>query len=355
MKTGKDFFAQEYWYDLPKEQIAQAPAEPRDSSKLLIYNSTSNSITVSTFNHIDSFLPSSSQLILNDAKVVPARCVLHKQTGGRVVVLFLINEWIHSPLHLIPAFTDRKVSIGDSLSFSNGQSVTVKQQDGQVFFLQWSKSKEELLSNLNQYGVMPIPPYIKHTPLTRDELMRKYQTVFAKNPGSSAAPTASLHFTDTVFSRLDQKGIKKSYVTLHVGLGTFAPLTKHNLENNTLHKEWVEVPADTAQIVTHAHRDHTTLCAVGTTVVRTLESYALFGTLGKPYTGDTTLFIRPGFSFKCVDHLITNFHLPSSSLMMLVDAFLAHKKAKRRILELYDYAKHHEFRFYSFGDAMLIL
>lgn len=355
MKRPNSLIANEYWYELPNEQIAQAPADPRDSSKLLVYNSNTDAIELTIFKSISEFLPPSTHLILNDAKVVPSRCTLHKKTGGKVVVLFLVNEWINSPQLCIPAFTDRKVTVGDSLYFANNDSVVVERQEGQLFYLRWSKSKEELIDNLNSYGTMPIPPYIKHTPLSRDELIEKYQTVFAQSPGSSAAPTASLHFTNEVFRNLNKKEIQKSYVTLHVGLGTFAPLTRENLENNTLHKEWVEIPHSTAQALSDIQSQNESICAVGTTVVRTLESYALYGVPGKPFTGDTTLFIRPGFQFKLVNHLITNFHLPSSSLMMLVDAFLLHKKANRRILELYEYAKRHNFRFYSFGDAMLIL
>jgi S-adenosylmethionine:tRNA ribosyltransferase-isomerase len=227
-----------------------------------------------------------------------------------------------------------------------------------MFFCAWSGTAPTLIEQLNTYGTMPIPPYIKNTPLNRDELMEKYQTIFAKNAGSSAAPTASLHFTDRVFQSLEQKGIRKEFVTLHVGLGTFAPLTEENLRTETLHKEWCEVPEKTYRFFEKSIQSGTKkaeITAVGTTVVRTLESYALHGTIGQPYAGDTTLFIRPGFQFQLVDHLVTNFHLPSSSLMMLVDAFLAHKKAKTRILPLYEYAKAHAFRFYSFGDAMLIL
>lgn len=355
MKSNQDNIAKEYWYELPTEQIAQAPANPRDSSKLLVYDTQRDLIILSTFRKLNHFLPSSSQLILNDAKVVPARCILYKKTGGKVVALFLINEWIHSPAELIPVFMDRKVSVGDNLHFANKEVVTVERQIGQIFYVRWRKSKEAFLDNLNKFGVMPIPPYIKHTPLTRDELMEKYQTVFARTPGSSAAPTASLHFTDDVFASLEKNGIERAYVTLHVGLGTFAPLTKENIDSNSLHKEWIEVSKTTVQHIQNAKRNNKTICAVGTTVMRTLESYALFGTTSEQFAGDTNLFIRPGFQFQLVDHLITNFHLPSSSLMMLVEAFLVHKKAKRRILELYEYAQTHDFRFYSFGDAMLIL
>jgi S-adenosylmethionine:tRNA ribosyltransferase-isomerase len=203
---------------------------------------------------------------------------------------------------------------------------------------------------------MPIPPYIKHSPLNRDELLEKYQTIFAKNAGSSAAPTASLHFTPEVFQSLEKKRIQTITTTLHVGLGTFAPLTEKNLKENKLHSEWYEINAKAAEAIKKMKLQDSNqkICAVGTTVARTLEAYAREGVVGEPHSGSTELFIRPGYSFKLVDALITNFHLPGSSLMMLVDAFLAYKKAPKRILELYKYAIQNEFRFYSFGDVMLI-
>lgn len=345
----------DYWYDLPKELIAQAPAIPRDTSKLLVYNTHANTIEIDIFRNIASHLPSSSVFILNDAKVIPARCELKKKTGGKVKVLFLVNEWIMSPTKAIPCFVDRKVTVGDELVFPNGAKIYIEDQQEQLFSLRWTGSKEEFITILNRYGTMPIPPYIKHTPLNRDELMEKYQTVFAESPGSSAAPTASLHFTQDVFASIAEKGIKKSHVTLHVGLGTFAPLTQENLDTGTLHKEWIDVSETTSSFIQQTKEQSKTICAVGTTVVRTLESYALRGTPGHAFAGDTDLFIRPGFHFQLVDHMITNFHLPSSSLMMLVDSFLAHKNSQKRILELYEFAKKERFRFYSFGDAMLIL
>lgn len=354
-RTDTEKMKDDYWYDLPKELIAQAPANPRDTSKLLVYNTQTNSIKIDIFRNIASHLPSSSVFILNDAKVVPARCELKKKTGGKVKVLFLVNEWIVSPTKSIPCFVDRKVSIGDELTFLNGATVYVEDQHEHLFYMRWTGSKEEFIDNLNKYGTMPIPPYIKHSPLSRDELIEKYQTVFAKKAGSSAAPTASLHFTKRVFDCLEHKGIRHAEVTLHVGLGTFAPLTEENLVSGVLHKEWIEVPQSTVDFISEARERSKTICAVGTTVVRTLESYAICGKPGSVFAGDTDLFIRPGFQFKLVDHMITNFHLPSSSLMMLVDAFLAQKKSHRRILELYEIAKNAGFRFYSFGDAMLIL
>ena len=344
-----------YWYDLPKEMIAREPAVPRDASKLLVYNTATDDITIDYFYNLATHLPPSTALILNDAKVVPARVTLTKETGGKIVVLFLVNEWLPHPEGPIPCFVDRKTAVGEKLYFPDKTYVTVVRQEEGTFYVSWNGPATTLIDKLNTYGTMPIPPYIKNTPLSRDQLMEKYQTIFAKKAGSSAAPTASLHFTDRVFTSLEQKGIQKAYVTLHVGLGTFAPLTEENLKTGTLHKEWYEVPATTAEKIRTENAEHGTICAVGTTVVRTLESYALHGTIGQPYAGDTTLFIRPGFQFQLVNHLVTNFHLPSSSLMMLVDAFLAHKKAQTRILALYEYAKRNGFRFYSFGDAMLIL
>ncbi len=345
----------EYWYDLPERLIAQEPANPRDTSKLLVYDTQSNQLIIDQFFNFATYLPPSTALTLNDAKVVPARVTLTKETGGKIVVLLLINEWIASPNGPIPCFLDRKAGIGDRLYFHDKSFVTVQRQDEGLFFVSWEGSSTDLLAKLDKYGVMPIPPYIKHSPLSRDALMEKYQTVFAKSPGSSAAPTASLHFTKRVFDAIAAKGIQKITTTLHVGLGTFAPLTEKNLQENKLHSEWYEVSAIAAEELKKAKDEHKKICAVGTTVVRTLESYAKEGVLGKPYAGNTELFIRPGYEFKLVDMLSTNFHLPSTSLMMLVDAFLAYKKAPKRILELYKYAEDHEFRFYSFGDTMLIL
>lgn len=344
-----------YWYDLPQEYIAQEPTTPRDESKLLIYNTKTNEIKTDYFYSISTHLPPSTAFTLNDSKVVPARVTLHKETGGKIVVLFLINEWLPHQSGPIPCFFDRKAQIGDKLYFEDKSYVTVNDQKAELFHVMWDKSASDLLSILAQYGTMPIPPYIKHSPLTRDELMVKYQTVFAKKEGSSAAPTASLHYTDRVFKSLKEKNMEELRVTLHVGLGTFAPLTEQNIKEKKLHNEWFEISERTAIRLQEIKKNQTPLLAVGTTVVRTLESYALRGTVGQSFSGDTDLFIMPGFQFQMVDMLQTNFHLPSSSLMMLVDAFLAYKKAPKRILELYEYAKKHDFRFFSFGDTMLIV
>lgn len=349
----------EYWYELPERLIAQEPAIPRDFSKLLVYNTANNELIIDTFSNLATHLPPSTTITLNDAKVVPARVTLTKQSGGKIVVLFLINEWISTKSGPIPCFLDRKGRVGDRLYFEDQSFCTIQNQKEGLFYLVWEGNAEELLQKLNNYGTMPIPPYIKHTPLNRDELMEKYQTVFARSLGSAAAPTASLHFTEKIFNSLEAKGIKKQYVTLHVGLGTFAPLTEDNLRTKTLHHEWYEMPGEVMEEIKILNQNKNQksnnkdidITAVGTTVVRTLESAAASGQA----QGATNLFIMPPYEFRVVKHLITNFHLPGSSLMMLVDAFLASKGAKRRILELYAFAIQNNFRFYSFGDGMLIL
>ncbi len=340
-----------YWYDLPSSRIAQSPAVPRDSNKLLIYDTRSDSLMVDYFYHLDSYLEPSSVITLNDSRVVPVRVVLRKKTGGKIVVLFLINEWINDTSKPIPCFFDRKGSIGENLYFNEKSFVTVQSQEEALFYVSWGERPEALISLLEAQGVMPIPPYIKNTPLSRDELLEQYQTIFAKKQGSSAAPTASLHFTQRVFESLEKKGIQKANITLHVGMGTFAPLTKQNLRENKLHNEWYEVTGETFGFINKSKKEGKKIIAVGTTVVRTLESVAKNKTLN----GKTDLFIQPPYKFAVADGLITNFHLPGSSLMMLVDAFLEYKQSKKRILELYDFAIKNAFMFYSFGDAMLIL
>lgn len=342
---------EEYWYNLPKERIAQKPASPRDSNRLLVYETQKNKLSLDYFYHLDRYLDSSSVITLNDSRVVPVRITMYKQTGGKIVTLFLINEWIHNPTAPIPCFFDRKGSVGEKLYFEDKSFVTIQSQKEGLFYVDWIGRPEALISKLDVYGVMPIPPYIKKTPLSREELLDQYQTIFAKKQGSSAAPTASLHFTQRLFDHLEKKGVTKKYVTLHVGMGTFAPLTEKNLHDNTLHTEWYEVAQATYDDIASAKRKGKKIIAVGTTVTRTLESVVK----NNVFVGKTNLFIRPPYQFRVVDGLVTNFHLPGSSLMMLVDAFLEYKRSKKRIMELYDVAIKNKMMFYSFGDAMLIL
>ena len=305
------------------------------------------------FYNLDRYLSTDSFLVLNNTKVLPARVKMKKETGGKVVTLFLPLSVIPSSVEgsIVSALADRKIEVGQKLFFESGDFVEVIGQKEHIFELKFNISRERLYQLLKKYGSMPVPLYLKRTPLKRNQLLKKYQTIFAKHEGSSAAPTASLHFTDRVFNKLRKKNIKKYFVTLHVGLGTFAPITDENLKTKKLHEEYFEIDQPALQSIRKAKKEGKKLVAVGTTVVRTLESLAR----DSSPSGKTDLFIYPPYSFKTVDNLITNFHLPKSSLMMLVEAFLKHKKAERSLVELYNIAIKNNFRFYSFGDAMLIV
>lgn len=336
-------------YYLPKNQIAQKPASPRDHSRIFVYDTKKDTITFDYFYHLDRYLPSDSFLVLNNTKVLPARVEMKKATGGKIIVLFLVNEIKEKGL--VPALVDRKVTVGEKLFFQNGDWVEVVKQKEHIFTLRYHFTQEKLFDLLHSFGMMPVPLYLKNTPLERDQLLKKYQTVFAKKEGSAAAPTASLHFTNRVFNKLKQKGIKKYFVTLHVGLGTFAPITEENLMKKTLHQEYFEITKSTWQTIEKERKMGKKLLAVGTTVVRTLESAAKT----KKLFGQTDLFIFPPYRFLMIDGLITNFHLPKSSLMLLVEAFLQFKGVKKSLVELYNIAVKNNFRFYSFGDAMVII
>jgi S-adenosylmethionine:tRNA ribosyltransferase-isomerase len=286
---------------------------------------------------------------------LPARVMMKKETGGNVIVLFLPP----GEKSIISAVADRKIELDQKIFFGSGDFIKVVGQKGYVFSLEFNFSRKKLYSLLKKYGSMPIPLYLKKSPLKQDQLLEKYQTIFAKHEGSSAAPTASLHFTNRLFKKLKKKGIKNYFITLHVGLGTFASVTRHNLKAKKLHEEYFEVDQSVLRAIERAKDQGKKLVAAGTTVVRTLESVTRSRPLQKKQAqtiiGNTDLFIYPPYNFKMVDHLITNFHLPKSSLMMLVEAFLQHKKAKKSLIELYNIAIKNKFRFYSFGDAMLIL
>jgi len=377
---------EDYDYLLPEKNLALEPAMPRDSSKLFIYDTIVDKIIFDSFSNLDKYLPKNSFLVLNNTKVLPARVTMKKQTGGKIVTLFLINELTES--QIVKVIVDRKVNVGDRLFFDDGNYIDCISQKENIFEFKFNFPKEKLFLLLQKFGVMPIPPYLKGSPLKRDELLEKYQTVFAKMTplrckyklASSAAPTASLHFTDSVFDKLKQKGIEKTFVTLHVGLGTFAPINEANIKQKKLHEEYYEVNKKTLQKINKLRKEGKKLVGVGTTVVRTLESIdcgsatrffshkSLTSSSRGPLEsekklllphqsiyGKTDLFIFPPYDFKLVDVMITNFHLPKSSLMMLVEAFLQHKKAKRSLVELYNIAIKNNFRFYSFGDAMLII
>jgi len=335
-----------YGYLLPKKNLALEPAVPRDGSKLFIYDSSTDEIVFDHFYNLDKYLPKNSFMVMNNTKVLPARVTMKKEFGGKVVILLLVNEIVGN---ILPIIVDRKITVGEKIFFDDENFLDIVNQNENIFEVKFSFTKQKLFSLLEKYGTMPIPPYLKKSPLTRDELLKKYQTIFAKTDGSAAAPTASLHFTNKAFDKLEKKGIEKYFVTLHVGLGTFAPITDKNIKQKKLHEEYFEVGRETLRCIDTSKQEGKKLVAVGTTVVRTLESKA------RHRVFSTDLFIFPPYDFKMVDILITNFHLPKSSLMMLVEAFLQFKGAKKNLVELYNMAIKNNFRFYSFGDVMLIL
>jgi len=351
MKTLEETLS-EYDYDFAPEMIAQEPASPRDSAKLLAYEKKTGKVNFDTFANIGKYLPKGAVLVLNDTKVFPARLHVKKKTGGRVEVFYLGEKDGN-----ISALTNHFLEVGEKVFLTEKIWLECLGKEDKIYTLKPSFPIADLQKVFQKYGETPIPPYIKNSPLSEKELRGKYQTVFAKKRGSVAAPTASLHFTDRLLAKLKKQGIQIEFVTLHVNLGTFAPLTEEAIKNGKLHKEWYEVPEKTAKALLKAKKEGRPIIAVGTTAVRTLESYT-----GLPCekhrvvlckecrNGETQLFIRPGYEFKFVDGMVTNFHVPKSSLLMLVASFVGREK----LFELYAEAMKKDFRLFSFGDGMLL-
>lgn len=344
-----------YDYALPAQLIATAPAHPRDSARLLIFDQLTNHTSFDTFRNITNYLPKNAVLVFNETRVIPARMHVRKQTGGVITLLFLgtVIQTTHrdafSSPHLpdaIRVLAEGKIKSGDILVWQNGHTFTVDSRDEKEATLTPSFPINQLHSMLERYGETPLPPYMKNSPLSETERREKYQTVFAKENGSVAAPTAGLHFTKELLQKITDHGCAIRYVTLHVNLGTFAPLTEEHLRTHSLHEETYAIDSNTAQFLNDAKREGRPIIAVGTTVVRTLES--AFGT--GSMTGTTTLFLSPENPPQFVDGLITNFHVPKSSLLMLTAAFTKREK----LLDLYQQAIERKFRFFSFGDGMMI-
>jgi S-adenosylmethionine:tRNA ribosyltransferase-isomerase len=332
-------------YTLPPEGIAQTPVEPRDASRLLVLQRKTGEIIHSHFREIGRFLRPGDRLVINETRVIPARLFARKiPTGGRVEILLLRKlgdcDW--------EAWLGGKgLSPGRKLQVEGGPPAEVTAiLDGAGRQVHFSEPIEPYLA---RGGHVPLPPYI-HTPLADPE---RYQTVYARWPGSAAAPTAGLHFTPELIASLKAQGLDFTTVTLHVGLDTFAPVTEGDPREHKIHTEWCQVTPQAAEAIHQTRRQGGRIVAVGTTSVRTLESAARqAGAEGMaPFEGPTDLFILPGFEFRIVDALVTNFHLPRSTLLMLVSAFAS----REQILSTYELAIHENYRFYSFGDAMLIL
>ena len=351
---NQDFLLSSYDYQLPPQAIAQTPAVPRDSSRLLIVDSR-QSCTHAIFHDLPNWLRSGDLLVLNDTRVIPARLYGQKTTGSKVEILLIEERSPNCWLALVKP--GKRFSIGSTIVFESsdrGSSLQAKvvakdAATGGRILQFFPPANESLWSILDRYGQLPLPPYITES----DAPDERYQTVYAKEPGAIAAPTAGLHFTPELLERLQQQGIEQTQITLHVGIGTFRPVETEEIENHTMHREWIEVSAHTVAKIEETKANGGRVIAVGTTATRALEGAAKESTTGElaPYRGQTDLFIYPGYQWQVVDGLITNFHLPGSSLLMLVSAMIGRK----RLLDLYQEAIERDYRFYSFGDAMLIL
>ncbi|MEK7649422.1 MAG: tRNA preQ1(34) S-adenosylmethionine ribosyltransferase-isomerase QueA [Patescibacteria group bacterium] len=340
-----------YDYRLPESLVARRPSVLRDRSKLFVYDTAAETVAFDEFRNIAQYLAPQSLLVLNETKVVPARITLTKETGGKVVALLLINEWrAGEPLK---ALCDRKVTVGQILRAGARHQFRVVGQEGKLFFLKPNVSRETLIRFLSKVGETPIPKYLAGGEMPERTLRLRYQSIFAKRAASVAAPTASLHFTPQVFRTLEKKHVTHTEVALHVGMGTFAPFGERELRTKKLFTEYYEISRGSARRINDAKKVGHPIIAVGTTATRALESAARESShlAGKRATD---IFIYPPYRFRIIDGLITNFHLPQSSLMLLVDAFLQHKHARRGVVDLYKIAIRKKFRFYSFGDAMLI-
>ncbi len=344
--------ADEYKYKLPDNLIANKPAEPRDAARLLIYSTATDEIVFDTFANLSRYLPSESVLVLNDTKVVPARLPMTKITGGIVNVLFLMNEWNGS--ETIKGLPDRMITAGESLYLVNRPVAEVVSNVREEFTFKLTVSADQFRQLCEVYGRTPLPPYI-HSDLPEEKVRVEYQTTYATHPASVAAPTASLHFTDSVFAALDAKEVHRTHITLHVGRGTFSPLTADMEKNGKLHPEPIHISKESAELIRAAKAAGKPVVAAGTTAVRLLESAPDQILAGQGYDGETSLFIRPPHQFRVTDALITNFHLPGTSLLTLLDAFLQSKQSRKSWKDIYEIAVRDHFRFYSFGDAMLVL
>ncbi len=335
----------DFMYDLPEERIAQTPVEPRDHSRLMVLHRDTHAIEHRHFYDVIDYLNPGDVLVVNETKVIPARLYGERPTGGAVEVLLLKQLGPKRWETLVRP--GKKLKPGAEVIFGDGRLtcrvLETTDVGGRIVEFQCEGSFEAALDAL---GEMPLPPYIHEKLADRD----RYQTVYARQEGSAAAPTAGLHFTPELMDRIRAKGVDIVPVLLHVGLGTFRPVKAENIEEHEMHTEYFEVSEDAARRINAARERGGRIVAVGTTSVRTLESAARDGKL-QAMRGDTNIFIKPGYQFQLVDALITNFHLPGSTLIMLVSALYD----RERILAAYEQAVKDEYRFFSFGDAMLIL
>lgn len=345
--SKEDFLRSSYYYDLPDELIAQKPAEPRDTSKLMLINREKDTIEHKQFKDILEHLNSGDTIVLNNTRVIPARLHGRKNGEGAFVEVFLVRE-ISKDTWLTLAKPGKRLKDNTKIVFPCGLEGIVKEtlpEGEKIIAFNYDNSKS-FMEIIKEIGEMPLPPYITK-PECEEE---RYQTVYSEKDGSVAAPTAGLHFTTELINSLKSKGVNVLYITLHVGLGTFLPVKADNILEHKMHEEYYEISQETADILNKTLADNKNLIAVGTTVTRTLET--VFNKLGefKEDNGFSDIFIYPGYKFKAVKTLITNFHLPESTLIMLVSAFWNREK----VLNIYEIAKQNDYKFYSLGDSMII-
>lgn len=331
-----------FHYNLPDELIARYPLPERSSSRLLVL-SKAGAISHHIFRDILTFLQKDDLLVFNNTKVIPARLYANKLTGGRVEIM--LERVIANNEALVLMKASKSPKEGSYLILSDNTKIEVIRKENEFYHLKFHT--DDLLKLLEKIGEIPLPPYLQRAVESDDK--ERYQTIYAKHQGAVAAPTAGLHFDEALMQKIIDKGVQTAYVTLHVGAGTFQPVRVADISQHKMHKEFIEVSADLCKLIEETKQKGKKVIAVGTTTVRALETAVRTGSL-QPYQGDTDIFITPGYQFKVIDKLITNFHLPESTLMMLVSAFAGYDN----IMNAYRVAVAEKYRFFSYGDAMLL-
>ncbi|MCW9024485.1 MAG: tRNA preQ1(34) S-adenosylmethionine ribosyltransferase-isomerase QueA [Gammaproteobacteria bacterium] len=339
----------QFYYDLPPELIAQYPAAERSASRLLCLDGSTGQLSDRQFSDLPELLQAGDLLVMNNTRVIPARLFGQKQTGGKIEVL--VERVLDAHRVLAHVRSSKSPKAGAQLVFEDSVQAEVLGRQDDLFeleFIDTASSNRSVLDILDAQGHMPLPPYIERADEKHLDRER-YQTVYAKKEGAVAAPTAGLHFTDELFDKIKAQGIELAYVTLHVGAGTFQPVRVENIAEHKMHAEWIEVSDEVCQQVEATRARGGRIIAIGTTSVRSLETAALSGKI-QPFSGDTDIFITPGYKFNVVDALVTNFHLPESTLLMLVSAFAGYD----HVMQAYQHAIEQRYRFFSYGDAMFI-
>jgi len=332
----------DFHFDLPAELIAQEPAAERSASRLLALDGATGRLRDLTFRDLPLLLNPGDLLVFNDTRVVPARVFGRKQSGGRIELL--LERMLTPGSALLQGRSAKALKPGDRIALPDGHCATLLAREGDLLRMEFSC---DVLEFLELHGQVPLPPYIEREPAAGDR--ERYQTVFARAPGAVAAPTAGLHFDAPLFAALEARGVRRAFVTLHVGAGTFQPVRVLDIDEHVMHPEWLQVPAATALAIDAARAAGARVIGVGTTVVRSLEAAVADGRV-QPFAGDTRIFIKPGHVFQGIDALVTNFHLPESTLLMLCAAFVG----RERLLAAYAHAVRARYRFFSYGDAMFL-